>query len=69
MSFGGGDANGGDDGASEGGDVSPVSIPLYCMITMGDENITAAAFDIATGEIEIEEVTGPLLIRTWAEGV
>lgn len=34
---------------------------------MGDENITTAAFDIGTGEIDIDEVTGPLVIRTWAD--
>ena len=51
----------GDSGESE------VSIPLYCSIAMGDENITTAAFDIGTGEIEIDEVTGPLVIRTWAD--
>ena len=50
-----------------GGDLDPVKIGLYCMITMGDENITTASFDLETGEIEIDEVTGPLVIKTWAD--
>ena len=63
----GGDASGSETDPSEGSGDSEVTIPLYCSISMGDENITTAAFDIATGEIEIDEVTGPLVVTTWAE--
>lgn len=53
-------------GGGQEPDLDPVKIGLYCMITMGDENITTASFDLETGEIEIDEVTGPLVIKTWA---
>lgn len=64
--MGGGISGGDSDQTGDTGE-SEASIPLYCSISMGDENITSAAFDIATGEIEIDEVTGPLVIRTWAD--
>lgn len=65
VNFGGGQESGGDPEDSEG-DPS-ASIALFCSISMGGENVTTAAFDIATGEIEIEEVTGPVIVTTWTE--
>lgn len=63
-SLGGFDVGGG----ISGNDETPTDISLYCAISMNGENVTAASFDIATGEIEIDEVTGPLIISTWTDG-
>ncbi len=37
---------------------------LVCTVAMGGENVTTAAFDSSTGEIEIDEVTGDIVITT-----
>lgn len=52
----GGNTNDGDEGALD------KSNPLVCTIIMGDENVTTEAFDIATGEIEIEVIKGDISI-------
>ena len=63
VDFGGGGAGSGDGGS----DTPTASINLYCEVVMGDDNITTESFDIATGEILIEEVTGPITVTTWAQ--
>lgn len=66
--LGGFDVGGSPSAPETGGGETPVSdIALFCQVAMGDENVTTQVFDIATGEIEIDEVTGPLVIRTWSE--
>lgn len=57
-----GGVNYGGSGAEGGEGSSDASVALECMVIMDDENVTAASFDIASGEIEIEEVTGDITI-------
>lgn len=56
VNFGG--QGGSNDSPSEGDGSSDASIALTCTVAMGGENVTSASFDIATGEISIDEVTG-----------
>lgn len=57
------------DGDGEPGDAEPATVGLYCTVVMDDDNITAEAFDIETGEISIDEVTGNIVIVTEADTV
>lgn len=71
VNFGGGQGDGqgngdGEDQGSDNGETETASISLLCNVSMGGENVTTAAFDFTTGEIEIDEVTGPIVITTWA---
>lgn len=69
VSFGGnGESDGGSGLEEPGSESNPdAQIALYCSVSMGGENVTTQSFDISTGEITIDEVTGPVVIRTWAD--
>ena len=43
-------------------EVPQAEIPIICTITMGEDDISAGAFDFNTGEISIEEVTGDITV-------
>ena len=51
-----------DQGGSGDINDTPVSQILSCLVTMGGENVTVAAFDTSTGEIDIDDVTGDISI-------
>ena len=58
----GGESNGGDSGDDPNEEMEPSQVGLVCTISMGGENVTTESFDIATGEILIEEVTGAIVV-------
>lgn len=62
VTYGGG-------GIEDGGGVTDASISLYCTVSMNGENVTAASFDISTGEVDIEEVTGSIIITVGTQQV
>lgn len=67
FNFGGGGDNNDEPSEGEGAGDSSRNVALTCTVAMGSENVTTAAFDISTGEIEIEEVTGDIVVTVVAQ--
>lgn len=49
-------------GSVQYGDGDENDIALACTVTMGEDNVTSSVFDISTGEIGIDEVTGDITV-------